>query len=124
MKHLITVLLWSALLSSCATSGKYEEILNSWTGHDANELVEAWGYPSSSFQAPNGNTVYTYDSNASIKMPSQTNTTSNVIGNTVYSNSTTLGGQNVALWCRTYFEVDAEQTIVKWSFEGNNCVSL
>jgi hypothetical protein len=34
------------------------------------------------------------------------------------------GGQTVVNWCRTYFEVDASNKIVRWRWEGNNCVAI
>jgi hypothetical protein len=88
-------------------------------GHDIDELVSAWGYPQSSFQAPNGNTVYTYSSQGSYKMP--TNTTVNVYGNTGYA--TTTGGQTLNFWCQTFFEVNSNKKIVRWQYKGNNCRS-
>lgn len=110
-----------SLLTGCATTANYEKILDTWVGSDANKLVNSWGYPQSSFEAPNGNTVYVYGSSGSYTMPTQTNTTYNVIGNTVYGNSTTTGGQTLNFWCRTYFEVNRSKRIVTWRWEGNNC---
>jgi len=123
-KSLYTVfLLTTLLLVGCATTAKYEASLNSWMGHDVNELVNSWGYPVNSFKAPNGNTVYVYDSSGSYTMPINTNTTHNIIGNSIYSHSTTTGGQTLNFWCRTFFEINESNEIVLWRWEGNNCVS-
>jgi hypothetical protein len=123
LRNIVFIIL-VVLISACATTAKYEAILNTWVGHDVNELVNSWGYPQNSFKAPNGNTVYVYGSSGSYTMPTQTNTTHNVIGNTVYSNSTTTGGQTLNFWCRTYFEVDDSNKIVTWRWEGNRCTAM
>ena len=83
------------IFAGCATTEKYEAALNSWLGHDVNELVNSWGYPVDSFKAPNGNTVYVYSSSRSYAMPTQTTSTYNVYGKTVYGHSTTTGGQTL-----------------------------
>ncbi|MCX5852959.1 MAG: hypothetical protein NT072_13080 [Deltaproteobacteria bacterium] len=115
------------LISACATTEKYEAALNSWVGSDINDLVYSWGYPDSSFDAPNGNKVYMYSQGGSFQMPTTYRTTANVhgYGNTAYGSATTraYGGQTLNLWCDTYFEVDSSQRIVRWSWEGNRCVS-
>jgi len=52
----IFLLTLSILISAgCATTSKYEAVLDSWLGHDINDLVNSWGYPVDSFKAPNGN---------------------------------------------------------------------
>ena len=78
-RALIAVLV-IALLSGCATSAKYNAILDTWKWHDVDELVNLWGYPQNSFKAPNGNTVYVYVRSGSYTMPTQTNTTYNGVG--------------------------------------------
>lgn len=122
--HKVTFIFAAAIfLSACATTAKYEATLNSWLGHSANELVNSWGYPISTFEAPNGNTVYVYSSSGSYTMPTNTNTTVNVYGNTAYANSTTTGGQTLRFWCHTFFEVNSRKEITKWSWRGNNCTA-
>ena len=121
------LLLALLLLAGCATTAKYEAKLNSWVGADANSLVNSWGYPKSSFDAPNGNKVYVYQNAGSITMPTTYQTTANVTsyGNTAYGNATTnvYGGQTLNFWCKTFFEVDSTNRIVRWRWEGNRCKS-
>jgi hypothetical protein len=105
----------------CATTAKYEEVLNTWIGADVNQLVDSWGYPQNSFEAPNGNKVYTYSSSGQITMPTQTNSNYNIYGNTIYGSTTTTGGQTINLSCTTHFEADPTGRIVKWSYKGNQC---
>ena len=60
-------------------------------------------------------------------MPTTYQTQANVYGygNMAYGTATTnvYGGQTLTFWCRTFFEVDSSNRIVKWSWQGNNCVS-
>ena len=115
------------LVSGCATTAKYEEKLSSWVGGDAAALVNSWGYPSNSFEAPNGNKVYVYQRGGSMVMPTTYQTTANATGygNTAYGAATTnvYGGQTLTFWCNTFFEVSPANRIVRWRWEGNDCVS-
>lgn len=113
MKRLMLIIIAIMILTGCATTEKYEAILNSWVGSDINDLMRSWGYPVGSFQAPNGNTVYVYSSSNSVTTPIRTYSFNNVL--------TTTGGQTLDLWCRTFFEIDSSKKIVLWRWEGNNC---
>ncbi|KOO13326.1 hypothetical protein AKJ18_19140 [Vibrio xuii] len=123
MKKIVLIIL--CVLQGCATTEKYNAILDTWMGHNINELVQSWGYPDSTFEAPNGNKVYVYGYQASTYVPqtNYTTTTYNVIGNNLYSNSTTnsYGGYSVNHNCTTYFETDVDGTIVNWQWKGNAC---
>jgi len=121
--RLLFIATLALFLNGCATTDKYEKNLRSWVGHDVNELIASWGYPANSFQAPNGNTVYVYSSSSSYTMPTNTTSTYNVYGNSVYGNSTTNGGQTINAWCQTFFEVNSSNIITSWSWKGNNCKS-
>ncbi len=45
--RLPTALLFALLFGAlgCATTAKYKAKLQTWIGHDANELVQSWGPP-------------------------------------------------------------------------------
>lgn len=115
--------------SGCATTGNYERALRSWIGHDINDLVHVWGYPTKTFEAPNGNTVYVYERGATGVTPTYTtptNTNIHVYGNTAQATTTggqTYGGYQVTYWCNTFFETDSSKRIIFWRWEGNSCVS-
>lgn len=121
------VLLLIFILTGCATEAKYSAKLDTWIGHNIQELINSWGYPDNTLQAPNGNTVYVYGYNATSYIPPTYNTTSNynVIGNSVYGNSTTssYGGYNIQHSCTTFIEIDSSNTIVRWQWKGNACRS-
>jgi hypothetical protein len=109
------------ILSACATTEKYEAILNTWVGHSINTLIDSWGYPTNSFEGPNGNKVYVYNNSASYTLPTQTYSNYNVYGNSVYGNATTTGGQTINYSCQTFFEVNSSNIIINWRWKGNSC---
>ena len=122
------VTLLTLFLTACATTEKYEAILNTWVGASVNDLVSSWGYPQESFQAPNGNMVYVYSKSMNFVMPTQTTSRYDIqsdplygLPTTVYGNTTTTGGQTLSYSCRTFFEVNQSKKIVSWRWEGNNC---
>jgi len=124
MKYKFTlIILLSLLTNACATTANYEKILESWVGSNVNDLVNSWGYPTSTFKAPNGNTVYSYSSSGSYTMPTNSTTTYNAYGNTLYGNTTTTGGQTLNFSCQTYFEVNDGNVITTWKWKGNNCTA-
>ena len=123
MYRLIVVILSALFISACTTVANYQKVLNSWVGHNVDELVGSWGYPANTFKAPNGNTVYAYNSSGSYTMPTNTASTYNIYGNSVYGSSTTTGGQTLNYWCQTFFEVNEKNIITTWSWKGNNCKS-
>ena len=120
---LIPFILCIMFFSACASTAKYEEILDSWVNNNVNDLVRSWGYPKNSFKAPNGNRVYVYEWSSSYTSPTYTNTTHNLVGDTIQSNSLTTGGLTTHYWCRTFFEVGFNDRIITWRWEGNDCKS-
>ena len=108
MKFLLNIFI-VFILSACATTAKYEELLNTWLGQNINTLIDSWGYPENSFEGPNGNKVYVYSDSESYTSPTQTYGT------------TTTGGYIYSLSCQTFFEVNSSNVIVKWRKKGNNC---
>ena len=119
--RLLIILIMSTAVASCMNSEAYAQKLDSWVGHDISELVNSWGYNTGSFQAPNGNMVYVWENSSSYTTPVQSNSTSTLIGNQVFTNTTNSGGDTFNFLCRTYFEVNSDNTIVSWQFEGNVC---
>lgn len=126
MKTIIALILTFAL-SGCATEAKYMAKLDSWKGKNIHDFFESWGYPDNIIKAPNGNTLCIYNFNATSHVPQTSNTTSNynVIGNSIYGNSTTnsYGGYTIQHTCTTFIEINSINTIVGWQFKGNACRS-
>lgn len=114
-------------LIGCATTEKYKAVLNTWVGSHINEMMDSWGYPSGSFKAPNGNTVYVYSDSGVITTPTYARTTGDLFPGSPEDlglhRTTVTGGEAINLSCTTYIETNTEGIIVHWSFKGNNCVS-
>lgn len=120
--RLLIALSMSALVSGCATRERYEAQLQTYVGSNISSVIDAWGYPSGSFEAPNGNLVYVWDRQSSYTSPPSYQTTI-ITGRNGIGYGTTLGfpGQTYNLRCQTYFEVDKAKTILKWRTQGNDC---
>lgn len=119
-------------LGACAhpTEAKYRAQLDPWIGEPIDNLVEAWGYPTSSFVAPSGRPVYVYQYSQSYLTPTYTSAFGGISrsvfgGYDTSAFSVTTGGQLITHYCKTYFEVGgARRKIVKVTFEGDTCRSL
>ena len=116
--------------TGCATTKKYEKILNSWTGSDRDDLVSSWGRPAHSFKGANGNTIYAYEDTEAIytpafTMPAQSETVlrGGMAQFAATGSQTYGGGVQVTYECKTFFEFDSSNKIVSWRWEGNNCIA-
>ena len=101
----IAVLLLTITLSmqGCSSTAKLEDKLASWVGRDANSLIDSWGYPDSTIEAPNGHTVYIYKSSQQYQTPGT--------------------GYIFSVDCDMSFELSEENNIVAWRYRGNGCTS-
>jgi hypothetical protein len=117
------------LLSACATTKNYQAMLNHWQGAPVKDLMQSWGYPDAGVKLPSGNTVYMYTRQQTFIAPPTPNTTPTIINAngtplavTTY-NGQFIGGQELTMTCRTWFEVNPQGVIVGTRFQGNNCVT-
>lgn len=110
--YFLILLIPIIIISSCATTAKYAEKLNTWLGHDVNELITSWGPPSNEYKLPNGNIMYTWLWIGNTLVQSNYNQ---------YLNRTLTS--EVTYWCKTTFTVDRYGRIIQWRYEGNACVS-
>jgi len=126
MKKLILAL-GIMFLVGCQTAAQFERNMITWRGQPIDSLIQQWGYPNGELTSPDGNQVYVYSNSGSYNVPQTTtyNTTSNVIGNTVYSNTyaTTDGGYSINFSCTIYVEFGKDKVIKNVSWRGNNCVA-
>jgi len=117
------------LLTACATTKNYQVMLNHWQGSNIQDLMKSWGYPDAGAKLPNGNTVYMYTRQQTFIAPPTPNTTPTIINarGTPLAVSTYngefVGGQEIPMTCRTWFEVNPQGVIVNTRFQGNNCVT-
>ena len=121
---------------SCATTAKYEKLLDTWMGGNVNDLVSQWGAPSSSYKMSNGNTILTYMRSRSGAIPIYNQPQSTTHQGTIYGSGgmTNYSGTSTSSYgtttympvtwsCKTEFTVDTRDIIINWRFLGNNCVS-
>jgi len=126
----LAAILFVAILSGCATeqyhprasAALYQKMLDTWTNKDINDLIYAWGPPSSTFAMPNTNKMFTWDN---IKIgPTVTNTS----GSSLYlGNGVTVGGGQSTTFTRTWdcystAITNSTGTILSWKLKGNNCM--
>ena len=104
MKRWLIAFPFFCLLISCASTGRYEKVLQSWVGADVSRLIESWGPPSSTYKLPDGRVQYTwlFDGGA-VAAP---------VGNMVYA---------VRRSCTTTFTTSTAGRIQSWRWEGNAC---
>lgn len=105
VKSLSIIALATLIISSCATTANYTEVVDSWDGANIDKLVMSWGPPANIYEMSDGRKLYTYH-----------NTQTSYI-TTEYSTVP------VEYWCKTTFTVDRNNTIVHWKWEGNSCRS-
>ncbi|HHM5293883.1 TPA: hypothetical protein ACRMRV_006294, partial [Pseudomonas aeruginosa] len=112
-----------AVLAGCATTAKYENVLNSWVGSSEIDLIRAWGPPQQAYNSGESRFI-TYTNSSNIYMPGVSPSyTTTYYGNTAYTTSS--GGspaQNIPLSCTTTFELK-NGVILSWQWQGNHCVA-
>ena len=139
----LIVALVTLVLAGCATTAKYEKILDAWVGHSTDELIRSWGPPQNTSALQNGDHVIEYDSHSTFQtggytysVPITTYNSGNVtmygdknITNGYYNGKSTtyvqkqMPLQTVDMNCTTLFTINSKDIIEKWSWEGNNCSS-
>lgn len=122
MTRLLLLLISLAVLSGCATRERYESRINTYVGKPIAAVMDDWGYPSGSFEAPNGNTVYTWDKQSTYnRSPSVQTGIFTGTGGGGFFTGFGFGNDTVTRRCQTYFEVDKQKVILRWRTQGNDC---
>jgi hypothetical protein len=131
-------LLVASTVSGCKTislpTGRgYTQLCQEYVGHDAGLLIDAWGYPGRTFDAPDQKKVFVYVEtrdeytlnplahSALIEYPPRIDPRSTRSGETE-GNVTGLSVPSMD-YCITYFEVDKNNQIIKALWKGD-CKSL
>lgn len=97
-----------------------ERALNSWVGYNINDMINYWGFPTEEKTIANRH-IYIWNRTRTQYIPQRTNSTVTPnVYNTQVSSYTT-GGYYVTYTCNKTIEVDANNTITSWSWEGNAC---
>lgn len=100
----------TTLALACATTGKYQRLLQSWMGADVNRLMQSWGPPSNEYVMPNSDRMYTWLWVGGTLVTASYNS---------YLNMTTAGA--VTYWCKTTFTASPSGVLRSWRWEGNAC---
>lgn len=117
------------------TKSFMEKCLNSWVGYSMDEVMSSWGYPTGEREIA-GKHLYFWNVQKVGYVPQTSNTyghtnaTANYYGygsaygnGTYNSTTTTYGGYSVTYYCNRTLEVDADNKVVSWQWEGNFCPS-
>ena len=134
-RKIIYLFILTVLLSGCATTKKYEALLNTWMGDSEESLIRSWGAPQSSYQMENGKKAVGYSYRKTIVSGGYSYVTSE----TVYDQSScgahgscwpateyvtqTTPVSSTDYWCDTTFFIGVDGRIEGWHWQGNNCVS-
>jgi hypothetical protein len=91
----LSILLALLVLAGCAGIPNEEAFkykVSKWQGSTVNDLLAAWGPPKSTYHAPNGNIIYTYEA-----------------------------GNPIADSCTVNFTVGPAQKVIGWRYSGTTC---
>lgn len=101
-------------MCACATSQAYKNKVEMYVGGNIDQVIEDFGLPDNQITSPNGNNVYVY----SVLEHSTSPKTCSTDANGVYNCT---GGNSSTDWCKTFFEINKENVVIKTSFRGNDC---
>ena len=120
------------------TKEKMNTLMDSWSGHNVNDLIASWGPPNSTMSDGQGGQILIYDQSRQVVLPgSATTTTTGVAtGNAVYTQNGNYGTANANVYGTgtsqtTYnpptvipinrkrlFWISSEGRVYRWSWQG------
>ncbi len=109
MKYAFIIFI-SSFLFGCATTQKYEAILDSWSGSAETDLVSSWGAPANEYTAKDGSRILTYIQSGGTRGTAYYNPYTKM----VYNN-------DQEVYCKTHFVVSSVGIVTSWRYEGNMC---
>ena len=101
---LLNIILIQPVTFAAGMKNTMGKVMDSWIGENIDKVIDSWGYPSSEKEIAGKKLYYWTKSSYVI--------TSNQYG--VY------GGEST---CNRILEVDKNNTVVRWQWEGNSCPS-
>lgn len=105
-------------LAGCATREGYEKNLKKWEGIHVDDLISVWGAPDKSYDLERGGRVIEY-------LEREEDYTYSLERDEDYIYSwNSLRGYSVTYTCNTRFTINKKGYIVKYSFDGNNCLAV
>lgn len=102
-------------LSACATTRRYESMVDSWNGKSAAQLITEWGAPSEVKTLADNTKSYAYFRHEKPEAASSS-------GRTTASEAAS-DARKGRISCVTEFLINAEGTITGWTLTGYDCRS-
>ena len=113
-------------LCGCASGGYglMDGIMSSWAGASTDDVIKQWGYPHDE-RVIAGKRLLVWNREVQLTLPATASTTGSVnrVGNTsYYTGTTTVSGGGASNWsCTRILEIDSNNRVIGWQWEGNNC---
>lgn len=101
---ILTIILIQPVTFAAGMKNTMGKVMDSWIGENIDTVINSWGYPSSEKEIAGKKLYYWLNSSYVV--------TGNQYG--VY------GGESI---CNRILEVDKNNIVVKWQWEGNSCPS-
>ena len=103
------------------TKSFMETALNSWLGYNVNDIINYWGYPTAE-KSVAGRKLYVWQTSNSIYIPQNSHSNVSSYGYGYANvNTQTYGGYSINTYCNKTIEVDKNNKIINWEWEGNDC---
>lgn len=117
---LVAILFAPVVLADSASFN--EKAMGSWVGYTIDDVIKSWGYPTEEKTIANHH-IFIWNKNFTSYVPQNSNSTAyNSYSHTnIYT--TTYGGYYVNYNCCRTFEVDENNKIISWQYQGNGCSS-
>jgi hypothetical protein len=111
------------VLAACATTSKYEQMLQSFVGAEEVDLIRQWGPPQQVYES-GGSKFLAYNRQAQVFLPGTPGTaTTNFSGSTAYTTfSPGVAPMAITQSCMTVFEL-RDGRVASWRWQGNACKS-
>jgi hypothetical protein len=117
------LLLTVAALAGCATTAKFEAMLNSFIGDPESMLISQWGPPDSSYPLSDGSKVLQYRQGGSVVVPGYANATTTFVGHQAFTSVNGMPSMAIAQQCTVIWTIGSDGRIQRWSYNGNACKS-
>lgn len=114
------------MLAGCATTEKYEGMLQSLIGSTEHDLIRQWGPPQQAYDAGGGVKYLTYQDARQGYLPGTSSTSTTTYNPYTNTATTTKSGGSPAqfydLSCQRIFEIQ-DGYVASWRWKGNDCKS-
>ena len=123
MKKIVNLLLFIVIMLSvtaCSSDEFMNTAMQSWVGYSLDDVIKQWGYPKDE-KTFGGKKLLYWPNNTAIYIPQTYSTNVNYYVNTAYTNTTSYGGGYQNFYCNRILEVDKNNKIIGYQWEGNNC---